>query len=310
MVFRLLAVLVATASVYLFLYGSDRGRGLPIFPGGIAVIVYASYVAATHWLLLPRLKGVGGLPCAMAAVDAIALSAGLIAVGRIAGVENGLETPLVFFPLLAVAYYAFLYGYGPGLLSALVFGATFLGLTLTTNATDMSQQLALYQLPLFLFLVLLGGYLASRRVGEPLESQAPMPSAESSLLNAQATIEKTPSGSPPWQTARPDLAAGKLRIDGVHGRVYIGNSIVSLSPTETELLYLLAEYAGTPVSQETIRQRVWGKGYQGHGNVVDVTIHRLRRKLERQGHHGYILTVRGKGYVLSAAASGSTYGRV
>jgi DNA-binding response OmpR family regulator len=53
------------------------------------------------------------------------------------------------------------------------------------------------------------------------------------------------------------------------------------------------------VSQEELLRRVWGEGYPGGIGVVEVTVHRLRRRLE-DGRNGppRILTVRGEGYML------------
>lgn len=96
----------------------------------------------------------------------------------------------------------------------------------------------------------------------------------------------------------PQLIVGELRLDGVKERAYIGNKLINLSPTEFELLYVLAENVGQPVNQETLLRRVWGEKYQGQGNVVDVSVHRLRRKLEGGSPIQRIVTVRGRGYML------------
>ena len=96
----------------------------------------------------------------------------------------------------------------------------------------------------------------------------------------------------------PQLIVGELSLDGVKERAYIGKNLLSLSPTEFELLYVLAENAGQPVNQETLLRRVWSEKYQGQGNVVDVSVHRLRRKLEGDSPVQRIITVRGRGYML------------
>ena len=90
----------------------------------------------------------------------------------------------------------------------------------------------------------------------------------------------------------PQLIVGELCLDGVKERAYIGNRLINLSPTEFELLYVLAENAGQPVNQETLLRRVWSEKYQGQGNVVDVSVHRLRRKLESDSPMQRIVTVR------------------
>lgn len=97
---------------------------------------------------------------------------------------------------------------------------------------------------------------------------------------------------------KPMLVVGDLRLDGMKEQAHIGDKQINLSPTEFELLYVLAENAGQPVNQETLLRRVWSDRYQGQGNVVDVSVHRLRRKLEGGSSAERIVTVRGRGYML------------
>ncbi|MBI4288075.1 MAG: winged helix-turn-helix domain-containing protein [Chloroflexi bacterium] len=97
---------------------------------------------------------------------------------------------------------------------------------------------------------------------------------------------------------RPQLVVGDLRLDAVKEQAYVGERLVNLSPTEFQLLYSLAENAGQPVNQETLLRRVWGDDYRAQGNVVDVSVHRLRRKLEGGSAAQRIVTVRGRGYML------------
>ena len=102
------------------------------------------------------------------------------------------------------------------------------------------------------------------------------------------------------QALRP-LSVGPLTVDPPGERATLDGQPVSLSRTEFDVLYLLAEQAGHPVSPETLLHEVWGPDYVAQGNVVDVCIHRLRRKLSRaQSTAGsrLIRTVRGRGYML------------
>ncbi|MBI4308365.1 MAG: winged helix-turn-helix domain-containing protein [Chloroflexi bacterium] len=104
---------------------------------------------------------------------------------------------------------------------------------------------------------------------------------------------------------RTELIVGDLRIDTVQSRVTLAGQPVSLSPTEFEVLYLLAENAGRPLNTDTLLRRAWGETYSGQTNVVDVCIHRLRRKLGRKGG-GRILTIRGVGYMVDTGVASSS----
>jgi len=96
---------------------------------------------------------------------------------------------------------------------------------------------------------------------------------------------------------RPEIVIGELRIDGLKEKALLAGKALSLSHIEFELLYTLAENVGQPINQETLLRRVWGRDFTGGSNVVDVSIHRLRKKL---GEDERILTVRGRGYMLVA----------
>lgn len=104
------------------------------------------------------------------------------------------------------------------------------------------------------------------------------------------------------ETGRPrELVVGDLLVDGAKERVFCSGREISLSPTEFGVLYQLAESAGTPLSQETLKRRVWGDAYHGESNVVDLTIHRLRRKIEENpSQPRRVVTVRRAGYMLVA----------
>jgi hypothetical protein len=60
--------------------------------------------------------------------------------------------------------------------------------------------------------------------------------------------------------ARQELLVGELRIDGPHGQVTLRGRPIACSPLEFELLYTLAERAGT-ASVRGAAGRVWGEGY-------------------------------------------------
>lgn len=99
------------------------------------------------------------------------------------------------------------------------------------------------------------------------------------------------------QSGKRTLRFGSLVIEPTREMVRFQDTRVRLSRMEFDLLYLLAERANTVVSQETLLREVWGKDYVPQGKVVDVAVHRLRKKLEVVAHDDRLIrTVRGQGY--------------
>ena len=88
-----------------------------------------------------------------------------------------------------------------------------------------------------------------------------------------------------------------LNIDPVKYEVTKRGKGVDLTLREFELLKYLAQSPGTVFSRETLLEEVWGYEYYGDIRTVDVTVRRLREKIEDAGEDfRYILTKRGVGY--------------
>jgi DNA-binding winged helix-turn-helix (wHTH) protein len=107
----------------------------------------------------------------------------------------------------------------------------------------------------------------------------------------------------PKPTAKPrhftTIEVGDLLVDLPNRQAKIAGKVVNLTPTEFDLLAVLAENNGHAVDQDNLLRRVWGEDYHGRSTVVDVGVHRLRRKIEEgQGAPRRIITVRGSGYML------------
>ncbi|HXQ95713.1 MAG TPA: response regulator transcription factor [Candidatus Acidoferrales bacterium] len=82
-------------------------------------------------------------------------------------------------------------------------------------------------------------------------------------------------------------------------RALVDGRVVSLTPTESRLLYALAANIGRVVSTETLLARGWSEVEVPDPSYVWVTMRRLRQKLETDPDHPtYLETVRGAGYRL------------
>lgn len=74
---------------------------------------------------------------------------------------------------------------------------------------------------------------------------------------------------------------------------------IELTHREFELLHYLAKHIGQVMTREHLLETVWGYDYFGDVRTVDVTIRRLREKIEdAPSHPTYIVTRRGVGYFL------------
>jgi two-component system response regulator VicR len=93
------------------------------------------------------------------------------------------------------------------------------------------------------------------------------------------------------------LSFGDLQINLEQVEVRNGSRRLELTPREFELLKFMALSPGRVFTRELLLEQVWGFDYYGDIRTVDVTIRRLREKLEENpGKPYYILTRRGTGY--------------
>ena len=101
------------------------------------------------------------------------------------------------------------------------------------------------------------------------------------------------------QPERPaSLVVGDLEVDPATRSVTRAGRRVDLSAREFALLEYLARHAGRVIGRSELLDHVWDVNYQGSGNVVDVYVGYLRRKLEQPFGRLLIRTERGAGYIL------------
>ena len=99
------------------------------------------------------------------------------------------------------------------------------------------------------------------------------------------------------------VAFGPYRLDTTKRSLSKAGAPVPLSSAEYELLRVLAANQGRPLSRERLVELSHGRDADVTDRSVDVQILRLRRLLEEDpARPRHIVTVRGKGYVLTTAA--------
>lgn len=89
-----------------------------------------------------------------------------------------------------------------------------------------------------------------------------------------------------------------LKVDCDSRIVFRGETEISLSGREFDILEYLIRNSGKVLSREKISRHIWNYDYEGGSNVVDVYIRYLRKKLDDDFEPKLIQTIRGAGYVL------------
>ena len=96
-----------------------------------------------------------------------------------------------------------------------------------------------------------------------------------------------------------NITVGSLIIQPDAYLVLKRGEAIELTHREFELLHYLAKHIGQVMTREHLLQTVWGYDYFGDVRTVDVTIRRLREKIEdNPSHPTWIVTRRGVGYYL------------
>ncbi|WP_341927549.1 response regulator transcription factor [Nocardioides psychrotolerans] len=96
---------------------------------------------------------------------------------------------------------------------------------------------------------------------------------------------------------------GALRIDVAARRVYAGEDEVPLTGKEFDVLSILAAHRDKVVSRGRLMADVWDENWYGSTKTLDVTIGRLRQKLESVGVSERVVAVRGVGFRLEGSPS-------
>ncbi len=96
----------------------------------------------------------------------------------------------------------------------------------------------------------------------------------------------------------------RLRIEGLsmdlsRHEVTVRDRLVELTPKEFRILHQFLRAPGTVLSRQELLNRVWGEDYALEEHALDVHIHALRQKIERDSSRpDFIVTIRGVGYKL------------
>ncbi len=113
------------------------------------------------------------------------------------------------------------------------------------------------------------------------------------LARVQALIRRAARTVEPTK-----LSAGGLTMDLLTREVSRGDQTIELQSREFALLELLLRHPGRAVTKTMILEQLWDYSFDPQTNVVDVLVHRLRTKVDKDFPVKLIQTIRGVGYAL------------
>ena len=121
----------------------------------------------------------------------------------------------------------------------------------------------------------------------------------------KANIRRAPysAAAPQAEHGEPsnELRHGDLTLHLGRMEAYRNGAALELTQREYDLLQFLAQNADQVFSREELLERVWNFEYYGDLRTVDVTVRRLREKLEENpAEPRYIITRRGAGYLFKS----------
>lgn len=97
------------------------------------------------------------------------------------------------------------------------------------------------------------------------------------------------------------IVVGELELNLDKFEVKVRGEVIDLTLREFEVLKFLASEPGQVVTRETLLEKVWGYEYYGDIRTVDVTVRRIREKIEKDTSTPQILiTKRSVGYYIAS----------
>lgn len=116
------------------------------------------------------------------------------------------------------------------------------------------------------------------------------------LARVRALLRR--SGSTPAQDDSTVTTSSGLKIDAASRRVHLGDKEIALTAKEFDVLAVLASHHDKVVPRETLMNQVWDQNWYGSTKTLDVTIGRLRSKLEAASAGERVVAIRGVGFRL------------
>lgn len=113
------------------------------------------------------------------------------------------------------------------------------------------------------------------------------------LARVHALLRRSTQATEPTK-----LTAADLTMDLLTRQVTRGGKEIELQTREFAMLEYLMRNAGRAITKTMILEHIWDYSFDPQTNIVDVLVHRLRTKVDKDFAVKLIQTIRGVGYML------------
>ena len=138
-------------------------------------------------------------------------------------------------------------------------------------------------------------------ITKPFSVRELMARVKANLRKAEVASNALEEGESGEESSSNTITVGDLSLDLNKFEVKVRGEVIDLTLREFEVIKYLANQPGQVVTRETLLEKVWGYEYYGDIRTVDVTVRRIREKIERDTSNPKILiTKRGVGYYIAS----------
>ena len=137
-------------------------------------------------------------------------------------------------------------------------------------------------------------------ITKPFSVRELMARVKANLRKAESTVAPRMEENPVESSKKENkIVVGDLELDLDKFEVKVRGEVIDLTLREFEVLKFLASQPGQVVTREVLLEKVWGYEYYGDIRTVDVTVRRIREKIEKDTSTPQILmTKRSVGYYI------------
>ena len=138
-------------------------------------------------------------------------------------------------------------------------------------------------------------------ITKPFSVRELMARVKANLRKAEVTNKASSENESENKVDTNVIIVGDLSLDLNKFEVKVRGEVMDLTLREFEVLKYLANQPGQVVTREILLEKVWGYEYYGDIRTVDVTVRRIREKIEKDTSSPKILiTKRGVGYYIAS----------